>query len=518
MSAFRAFMIYDYQRSFFFLFIRRGFQVSPKWNECRKGLETKLQEMVKEPKDAFEQSSPYGVFKCKYDKKNKCYFILLSSNEVQEVFQNSVLDEIYKIIEKAPNYSKQIKKEELEQKESETIQNLLETKENEYIKKYGKVKPFEESNESKANGQNQQKSMIQSQPKVVSQINGKQNQRPPSQLQNASAIYNQSQGINSDKDLSSDTLIKIFRCFLMWDYNRQFFFMFIRKGFPIDKIWSQERVKLENQLRAKQLDPNDPKAKPKEPPELFDYRGNFGQYKAKYDKKAKCYFILLSRFKIKEDPQIKLLDALYNEIQKVDKYITVISLSQIQMKYDDLESKKKGVLEKIIDEHEKEAQNQVNQRFIDTKVIESKLGILQSPERNPQRDSEESVSPQNGRVSINDTSQKQIQMLNQNQTEQTQQQESRINNSKLQQQKSIFNQQQQPQEFEQQKEKLQTLDLQEAQGDPDPSAKQDNLDLNSNQDDPEAIPINTEDGLLAQRISLYYTKPLNVSQYIKSGN
>lgn len=63
---------------------------------------------------------------------------------------------------------------------------------------------------------------------------------------------------------------------MMWDYNRQFFFMFIRRGFPIDKTWSQERVKLENEIRAKQLDPNDPKAKPKEPPEQFNYRGNFG--------------------------------------------------------------------------------------------------------------------------------------------------------------------------------------------------------------------------------------------------
>ena len=63
---------------------------------------------------------------------------------------------------------------------------------------------------------------------------------------------------------------------MMWDYNRQFFFMFIRKGFPIDKTWSQERVKLENEIKAKHLDPNDPKAKPKEPPESFTYRGNFG--------------------------------------------------------------------------------------------------------------------------------------------------------------------------------------------------------------------------------------------------
>lgn len=31
------------------------------------------------------------------------------------------------------------------------------------------------------------------------------------------------------------------------------------------------------------LDPKDPKAKPKEPPEEFDHKGDFGLYKAKYD-------------------------------------------------------------------------------------------------------------------------------------------------------------------------------------------------------------------------------------------
>ncbi|CAD8153928.1 unnamed protein product [Paramecium pentaurelia] len=501
MSAFRAFMIYDYQRSFFFLFIRRGFQVSPNWNDCRKELENKLQEIVKEPQDTFQQSSEYGMFRCKYDKKNKCYFILLSSNEVQEAYQNQVLDEIYQNIEKEPNYSK-IKKEELEQKENEIIKNLLETKENEYIQKYGKVKAFQEPHESKINGQIQQQSNLQSQQQMGSSIIGTQHQRITSQIPNTSAIYNKSQGFNSDKDLSSDTLIKLFRCFMMWDYNRQFFFMFIRRGFPIDKTWSQERVKLEEQLRAKQLDPNDPKAKPKEPPELFDYRGNFGQYKAKYDKKTKCYFILLSRFKIKEDPQIKLLDALYDEIQKVDKYIT--------LKYDVLEDKKKKQLEKIIDEYEKETSNQVNQRFIDTKVLEQKLGFLTSPERNIQRDTEESAIQQNGRVSNNETSQIQMQMLTSNQIQQTQQQNHIINSSKLLQSKPIYNQQQpQPQ---QQQEK------QEIQNDSDPIVNQDNPDLISNQDNPENIPITSEVGQQAQRLSLYYTKPLNISSYIKSRN
>lgn len=62
--------------------------------------------------------------------------------------------------------------------------------------------------------------------------------------------------------------------------------MFIRRGFPIDKIWSAERNKLELELKAKHLDPNDPKAKPKEPPEYFDYKGDFGLFKVKYDKTA----------------------------------------------------------------------------------------------------------------------------------------------------------------------------------------------------------------------------------------
>ncbi|CAD8072640.1 unnamed protein product [Paramecium sonneborni] len=498
MSALRAFMIYDYQRSFFFMFIRRGFQVSLKWNGCRKELENKFQEMIKQPKENLEQSSDYGNFKCKYDQKNKCYFILLSSIEVKEDYQNQVLDEIYEMIQKIPNYSK-IKKEEFEQKETETIKQFLDEKEQNYTQKYGKVQEFQEPFESKIESQIQLQSNIQSQQRMGSQINNFQNQRAVSMMQNTSSINKQSHGISSDKDLSADMLIKIFRCFMMWDYNRQFFFMFIRKGFPIDKTWAQERVKLEKELHAKQLDPNDPKAKPKEPPEQFSYRGSFGQYKAKYDKKAKCYFILLSRFKTKEEPQLKLLDILYDEIQKVEKYIT--------LKYDALERKKKREIEKIIDEHEKEQQNQVSQRFIDTKIMESKLGFLHSPEK-----MDHTVSPQNGLASNNNLSSKKSSIFVSSQPQQIQQQQSQINSSRLLQQKSIYpqqQQQQQPQLDDKEKDNLLKQEKQEIQPSPD-------LNADPNADD--YIPDYTEDGLLAEKINLYYTKPLNVSQYIKSGN
>ena len=36
-------------------------------------------------------------------------------------------------------------------------------------------------------------------------------------------------------------------------------------------------------------DPKDPKARPLEPPEEFDYKGDFGLYKSKYDKKNSIY-------------------------------------------------------------------------------------------------------------------------------------------------------------------------------------------------------------------------------------
>ncbi|CAD8066085.1 unnamed protein product [Paramecium sonneborni] len=498
MSALRAFMIYDYQRSFFFLFIRRGFFVSPKWNGCRKELENKFQEMAKQPKEQFELTSDYGNFKCKYDQKNKCYFILISSIEVKEDYQNQVLDEIYEMIQKVPNYSK-IKKEEFEQKETETIKKLLDQKELIYTEKNGQVKAFQEPYESKTEGQIQLQSNIQLQQNIGSQIITQQNQRAVFELQNTSAIYKQSHGCISDKDLSSDTLVKIFRCFMMWDYNRQFFFMFIRKGFPIDKTWNQERVKLEKELQAKQLDPNDPKAKPKEPPEQFSYRGSFGQYKAKYDKKTKCYFILLSRFKTKEEPQLKLLDALYDEIQKVDKYISI--------KYDILEGKKKQELEKIIDDHEKELQNQVSQRFIDTKIMESKLGLLPSNQQKNQMDNG-SESPQNGRASNNNLQSNSIFISNQ----QTHQQQSQINAPILLQQKSLNYQQQQQQQQQLNEKGIDNLLKQENQ------EIQENADLNSNLNHDDNIPDCTDEGQLVERIKLYSTKPLNVTQYIQSGN
>lgn len=36
------------------MFVRRGFEVSPKWNGCRKELENKLLEMIKEPLELYE--------------------------------------------------------------------------------------------------------------------------------------------------------------------------------------------------------------------------------------------------------------------------------------------------------------------------------------------------------------------------------------------------------------------------------------------------------------------------------
>ncbi|CAD8045207.1 unnamed protein product [Paramecium primaurelia] len=110
-------------------------------------------------------------------------------------------------------------------------------------------------------------------------------------------------GFNKKKHFSIETLTKVFRCFMMYDYNKKFFFMFTRRGFPIGKTWSKERNKFEKEIRKKYLDPDDPQAKPQEPPLSFKYKGNFWVYQAKYNKAAKCYFILLSRFGEKEDFQ-----------------------------------------------------------------------------------------------------------------------------------------------------------------------------------------------------------------------
>lgn len=49
MSIYLCFTLYDYKREFFFLFIRRGFEISPEWNLTRVALEKKLNENKKDP-------------------------------------------------------------------------------------------------------------------------------------------------------------------------------------------------------------------------------------------------------------------------------------------------------------------------------------------------------------------------------------------------------------------------------------------------------------------------------------
>lgn len=73
MTVFKCYMMFDYQREFFFLFLKYGIETNLQWIQTRLELEKKLQEQKKKPADEIIENCSYGTFRCKYDKKASNY-------------------------------------------------------------------------------------------------------------------------------------------------------------------------------------------------------------------------------------------------------------------------------------------------------------------------------------------------------------------------------------------------------------------------------------------------------------
>ncbi|CAD8071801.1 unnamed protein product [Paramecium sonneborni] len=344
MSLIRCFTLYDCQKDQFYLVSGDKLFLTTKLNSIFLELNPKLNEIKVEPPLFFMFRSTLGCFICQYDPSKKYYFTLLSNPELGEEQQKKILNKISKHIQEMPNYN-EISVEGIQNQKQKAIEYLIKDCEN-LLQKETKII---------------QDQVIDQDQVIFNSNSGNLFSSNQNIFQSQATLKH---GFNTTKDFSSEILVRIFRCFMMYDYNRQFFFMFIRRGFPIDRTWSSERNKLEKEILKKVQDPDDPKAKPQEPPLSFKYKGEFGVYQAKYDKEAKCYFILLSRFGVKQDVQISLLSNLYDEIVKVKNYIKI--------KYDSLEQKIKRKIEQLINNYEQDVTKQVDQAFIDQQLFEKK--------------------------------------------------------------------------------------------------------------------------------------------------
>ncbi|CAD8153682.1 unnamed protein product [Paramecium octaurelia] len=350
MSLIKCFALYDCSKEQFYLISGDKAFLATQISTIKLELQSKLIEIKSQLLQSFQFKSTLGCYQCQRDATQRYYFILLSNPELQEKCQTKTLDQISKYIQEVPKYN-QLSSEELQNQKQKAIENLIEDCENQ-------LRRDTKANHDSVIDYEQEGLLISNSGNV---FNSNQN------IFQSQA--NLRHGFNTDKDFSIETLTKVFRCFMMYDYNRQFFFMFIRRGFPIDKTWSNERNKLEKEIMKKLLDPDDPKAKPQEPPLTFKYKGDFGVYQARYDKSAKCYFILLSRFGVKEDFQKSLVNKIYDEIQKIKNYIT--------LKYDSLEHKVKRNVEQLINNYEDEIIQYMDQNLVDQKLFEKKYQILQ---------------------------------------------------------------------------------------------------------------------------------------------
>ncbi|CAD8045262.1 unnamed protein product [Paramecium primaurelia] len=366
MSLIRCFTLYDSSKEQFYLISGDKTFLNTQLSSMKLELQPKFSEIKTQVPQLFKFKSTLGCYLCQQDTTQRFYFILLSHPDLEEKFQTKTLDRISQLIKEVPNYN-QLPSDELQKQKQKAIENLIQDCENQ-LQRDTKIK---------------QDSVIDnSQGGLLISNSGNMFTSNQNILQSQATFRH---GFNTEKDFSIETLTKVFRCFMMYDYNRQFFFMFIRRGFPIDKTWSNERNKLEKEIMKKYLDPDDPKAKPQEPPLSFKYKGDFGVYQAKYDKAAKCYFILLSRFGVKEDFQKCLVGKIYDEIQKIKNYIT--------LKYDSLEHKVKRNIEQLINNYEEEIIKYMDQNLVDQKLFEKKYQKLQQNAIQIQIYQEEKRSP-----------------------------------------------------------------------------------------------------------------------------
>ncbi|KAM3142346.1 hypothetical protein pb186bvf_005503 [Paramecium bursaria] len=332
MSVFRCFTLWDLERQFFFVFIRRGFDLNPSWTTQRQEIEKKLLEQIKTPEESFEMKLEYGIVRAKFDKANKCYFILLSNEKAEGVFVNMVLTEIYDIFQKVPKYVK-LRKDIIDEMKLKEITQLLEKREKEYEGIHG-----------------QQEMLVM----PVIQKKGEKRFAPPQkadakpqppQRNQSAVVIPSSQKVSSINQINEDDLARPFRCFIAYDYGREFFWIFIRRGFPLDKTWNLERLTLEGKIKEFS----------KKPEENTNYETDFGTYRLKYDTKAKCCFILLSRKKINEKECVDVLKEISEVIMAVKDYT--------KKKKDDVEQIVLKPAEAIIVKHEQlfEKENEASQ-------------------------------------------------------------------------------------------------------------------------------------------------------------
>ncbi|CAD8168013.1 unnamed protein product [Paramecium pentaurelia] len=263
--------------------------------------------------------------------------ILISNQQVQEINQNELLLQIYSHLFEIIHYQN-INITELELQQKYEIEKIIKQYEEKLM-----IPKYVPSSLSYINqlDNNQEKNLNLKQITCLTEEN----------------IEKQTQ----QKLYTQDDDQKVFKGFVMYDFKKQYFLMLIRKGFNSDKVWIEERSKIEKFIlsRQKKLDIT------------ISMSTQFAQYFIEYDSQTKFYFILLSNNRIPHSPQFELLS-------RIRGFISSESNLQKQRK-NEIESKYLCIVNDIIDAQERiyiKAKNRQFNQSIAT-IIQSKNNIYE---------------------------------------------------------------------------------------------------------------------------------------------
>ncbi|CAD8065336.1 unnamed protein product [Paramecium sonneborni] len=328
MNCFRAFTVFDLKLNKFYLFLRRDIEFTPLWEQTIKEIQHQIKELNVIEEKVFSINSVLGTVRGKYDYFKNRILILISHIFVDDIFQAELLLLIYAYLCEVSNY-KNLNIQELEALEKFNIEKLIMIKEEQLL-----------LNNTFINS------------KYLS-LKHNQAEQQYQKILTSTSENNELQNFSS-KQLLDEQKMKVFRGFLLYDTNKQYFFMFIKKGFSNDQTWIEERIRIEKLLLQKQQKTS----------KIFCIHSNFGQFIVEYDATTKFYFILLTRHKTAENPQYQLL-------QRIKSFIYLEPKFHKQKKCD-LENKLLYAINDIIDAEERIYIQKYGKKIIDSKILQSK--------------------------------------------------------------------------------------------------------------------------------------------------
>ncbi|CAD8157305.1 unnamed protein product [Paramecium pentaurelia] len=283
MQWFRAFLIFDFKMSKFYLEIRRDIEFDDEWKATLEEIKLQINIQNVFEEKVFQMRSNFGSIRGKFDIFTNRLLVLISSQKIKEIFQAELLLQIYSHLFEI-TYYQNINITELELYQKFEIQKII----NIYEQKLIIMSSFTQYNINEEDNSNSKMYTC------LTDENDEQQRLQP----------------------IDHYIQKPFKGFMMYDQKKRYFLMLIRKGFNNDQIWIEERVRIEK-LIMNGFQQNT---------SIISITTQFASYLIEYDSQTKFFFILLSNYRIPDLPQFELLNILkvfitnQTDLQKQIKY------------------------------------------------------------------------------------------------------------------------------------------------------------------------------------------------------